>query len=288
MYYARNHQLPTRLKELTMRTTLSLVLSLMTVLATANQPNATYLTTCRDAYAPVNPEVPLSRQIELDLINGQWEQSNLLIYFNEDGTSDWLTEHHNGRWTYQEKPWTMSGTADTPLLEVEQENGATDQYFIEPTCQGVMLQKTATTEVLQLDFNPASTSRQQQVLQKELSGSWEHLLTPAQVKELDVLDAEDINIHQAKVRLYFTPNGIFTKELICAEANIHIRETGTWKVSRDGQFILLNDLHGIQPEDSRCIRLKYLELDELVLEQALAFADTKGALSRQDFYFNKH
>lgn len=271
-----------------MKTTLSLILSMITVLATASQPDFTHLMSCRDAYASTNPEVPVSRQIEIDLVSGQWEQSNLRVYFNDDGTSDWLTEAQNGEWTYQEKSWTMSGTLDTPLLEVQQENGATEQYFIEPTCQGVMLQKTATAETLQLDYHPARSTRKQEGLQNELKGSWEHTLTPAQLDELQVLSADNMRHQQAKVRLHFAPNGIFTKELICPDADIHIRETGTWKVSRDGQFLLLNNLHGIQHEDSRCIRLKYLELDEMVLEQALAFVDTKGTLSRQDFYFNKH
>lgn len=288
-----------------MKTTLSLILSMITVLASASQPDLKHLyspevdeksplhfvssiANCRDAYLPASPEVPFSHQIEMDLISGQWEQSNLRVYFNEDGTSDWLSEKQNGEWSYQEKKWTMSGTPDMPLLEIKQENGATEQYFVEPTCQGVMLQKTATTETLQLDYHPMNLPHPQKGLQKELNGSWEHLLSPAQVEELQVLEASNILHQQAWVRLHFSPNGIFTKELIAPDADIHIRETGTWKVSRDGQFILLNNLHGVQRADSRCIRLKYIELDELVLEQPLAFVDVKGTLARQDFYFNKH
>ena len=271
-----------------MKTFVSIILSMMTVLAMASQPDRMLTADCRDAFGAVNPEIPVEEQVRTDLVSGQWSQGeDVQVYFNADGTSDWLVREANGQWSYTQHQWVVENTTSGPTLTLKSTAQVKQQYRVEPTCEGISLFTPDYRESIVLGYEPLDRNNRSQTVTRSVSGEWEHTLTPAQLQELDILDVQNVDHQRARIRLYLSENGTFSKELLCASANIHIRETGTWKVSRDGQFLLFNDLDGNQVTNSRCIRLKYLELDEMVLEQALAFAKTGKQTSTQDFYFNK-
>jgi len=261
---------------------------MLTVLAMASQPDEVLHADCRDAFGVNNPEIPVEEQVKTDLVSGQWSQGeNVQVFFNEDGTSDWLQREASGQWNYTQHRWAVENTSNGPTLILQNGAQAAHQYRLEPTCEGISLFSPDYRESIVLGYEPLGGNNRSKSVTRSVAGEWEHTLTPAQLKELDILDIQNVDHQRARVRLYLSENGTFSKELLCASANIHIRETGTWKVSRDGQFLLFNDLDGNQVVNSRCIRLKYLELDEMVLEQALAFAKTGTQTSAQDFYFNK-
>jgi hypothetical protein len=271
-----------------MKTFVSIILSMITVLAMASQPDRIFTSDCRDAFSVNNPEIPVEEQVKTDLVSGQWSQGeDVQVYFNEDGTSDWLKRESDGQWSYTQHHWTVEKTANGPTLILQTPAHVQRQYFVEPTCDGVSLFSPDYRESITLGYQPFDRNTRSQEVTRSVYGEWEHTLTPDQLKELDILDVQNMDHQRARVRLYLSKNGTFSKELLCASANIYLRETGTWKVSRDGQFLLFNDLDGSRIPNSRCIRVKYLELDEMVLEQALAFAKTGKQTSTQDFYFNK-
>jgi len=271
-----------------MKTFVSIILSMITVVAMASQPDGMFTSDCRDAFVANNPEIPVEEQVKTDLVNGQWSQGeDVQVYFNEDGTSDWLKRESNGQWSYTQHHWAVENTASGPTLFLQNGDQKLHEYRLEPTCEGISLFSPDYRESIVFGYEPLDKNNRSQAVSRSISGEWEHTLTPSQLKELDILDVQNVDHQRARVRLYLSDNGTFSKELLCASANIHIRETGTWKVSRDGQFLLFNDLDGKKITNSRCIRVKYLEVDEMVLEQALAFAKTGTQTSSKDFYFNK-
>lgn len=270
-----------------MKTRLSLILSMLHLLAIAGQPGNNSWPTCRDIYSATDPEVPLAQQVTSDLLSGHWTEDDLQVFFNEDGTSDWIITAADGTYAYAEKQWTITGTGEHPVLETIDPEGQKACYALQPTCQGMNLIPTASSQVIQMNYTPLAKSPAFRKREQAVFGTWDHTLTPRQMEELGILDNQDAFPQSAKVRLDFQPDGTFTKELIAPSIDLHIRETGTWKLDRTGAFLLLNNLEGITNRDSRCVAIKYLQLDEMVLQHALAFASTDQQTEQQEFFFNK-
>lgn len=269
-------------KKVTMKVFVSVILSMTLTSAIALQPKNVRFGNCQSLFDTTNPEVPVTRQIEIDLINGHWSNDeDLHIYFNENGTSDWLIKTDTGEWTYIVKNWSVHTTETGPSLTLEAEG----EFMIEPSCEGVILHAPNETQPIVLKFQPIASTNQKQYVTRSLSGAWEHTLTPKQLEELGFFYNDNLKYARSKVYVSFDKNGSFSKELICPDTSLNIKETGIWKISPDGQYLMLSGLAG---SENRVLRLKYIEMDEMVIEQALSFIEQGRSTSNQDFFFNKY
>ena len=74
--------------------------------------------------------------------------------------------------------------------------------------------------------------------------------------------------------------GSFTR--IIGHDQFEAIENGKWRFAKDGKAIFLRT-----PDHSYQVKVKYLELDAMVLEQDVKVDDIKLCTSKKDFYFNK-
>jgi len=129
-----------------------------------------------------------------------------------------------------------------------------------------------------------SANDPQKTVRKEIAGQWEHSLSAENVSSIDGLLGDDLRYLQVKVRLDLRSDGTYSFSLYSLEAGELVDEAGTWTITKDGSTLVMNKLDGEQ----QLIRIKYLELDELVLEQDLEFGDHEYNLPKSDYFFNKH
>lgn len=82
------------------------------------------------------------------------------------------------------------------------------------------------------------------------------------------------------VKYEFRNDGSFTR--IIGHDKFEKIENGKWSFADDRKSISLRT-----PNRNYQVKVKYLELDAMVLEQEVKVDDTKLCTSRKDFYFNK-
>ncbi len=111
-----------------------------------------------------------------------------------------------------------------------------------------------------------------------LTGQWENMVYPFEVKTT----SNGLPMEGAFLRYEFRANGSYVKTLGCKSSRIN--NSGRWSVSNDGQYLLLYDDCSTTPLKAK---IKYIELDELVLEQALVSGEPQFCTGKKDFFFNK-
>ena len=122
-------------------------------------------------------------------------------------------------------------------------------------------------------------------IKKQLTGEWGNNSTPISVLSPDTDEIET----SAYLSYKFNKDGTYIKTLRGGTFNKH--EGGLWDISKDGKYLILHFKSNLQDypcETSRLIRIKYLELDELVLEHNMESNSLESASgSTQNYYFNK-
>lgn len=78
----------------------------------------------------------------------------------------------------------------------------------------------------------------------------------------------------------FNADGSFTR--IIGHDAFEAKEHGSWSFTGNGSAIVLETSNRVYE-----VKVKYLELDEMVLEQEVQVSDTKLCTPRKDFYFHK-
>jgi len=80
----------------------------------------------------------------------------------------------------------------------------------------------------------------------------------------------------------FHSNGMYSK--ILNNQEINITEVGNWEISEDGKSIIL---HAHSKHCAEKVRIKLLDLDEMVLEQSLTYEAQGINVKSNDYFFNK-
>ncbi len=90
------------------------------------------------------------------------------------------------------------------------------------------------------------------------------------------------------LKIHFYANGTYVK--IMDGAEMQIEEKGTWDINAAGtELVMHSDLcDGKAQQSVQVAIIKYLQLDELVLEQAMCVAGIHVGTEPQDFYFNRY
>lgn len=116
---------------------------------------------------------------------------------------------------------------------------------------------------------------------KNVVGKWEssvypfETVTASKEDNLQVMDG-------AYLKIAFFEDGSYVKSL--GTAKQHVKEQGTWTISGDGKYLLF---YCKGSEHAQKAKIKYLQMDELVLEHALKSSNDAFNTSVKDFYFNK-
>ncbi len=90
------------------------------------------------------------------------------------------------------------------------------------------------------------------------------------------------------LKIHFYANGTYVKMMDGAE--MQIEEKGTWDINAAGtELVMHSDLcDGKAQQSVQVATIKHLQLDELVLEQAMCVAGINVSTKPQDFYFNRY
>ncbi len=108
-----------------------------------------------------------------------------------------------------------------------------------------------------------------------LAGKWENTLYPFDESAPKMVEGAFLTYN-------FRVDGTYVKTL--GGTGKLIEEHGRWEVSPDGTQILLFHTAEVAPQT---IHIKYVQADELVLEQALNCKEPGFCTRQKTFYFNK-
>lgn len=138
-------------------------------------------------------------------------------------------------------------------------------------------------------LSPTTADSQQEQVCHALTGAWEIV-----IPELTLTDtgktgsAARLQLKTALLSFRFRPDGTFTRVLTTRNGSLRFEEEGRWEVSKDESTLLLYWPDPDGGQYTQYVRIKMLEMDEMVLEQPLSVVGQEFvALDKNDYYFNK-
>lgn len=135
------------------------------------------------------------------------------------------------------------------------------------------------TAVATTSAKPAATKK----AAFNLIGSWEHSLRSFDMATAAATSsAEYSTVYNATLLFTFKADGSYSKKLL--NAPIKVEEYGAWQLTDDGNTLTLVSDNGDAPQ---VIKIKHLQMDELVLEHALRSAEANFCINQKDFFFNR-
>ena len=249
---------------------------------------------CRTLPAFAAGDTNVSEQIEEDLLGGVWihetevagteDRIQVMLQFAAEGKVDFLRREGRGDFITECLLWGMEVRNGAPLLWMTGSDGRQRYYRVEPTCYGIDLIDMHTAERLVLKHNAQAQAGELSRLRQSLSGSWSNAMYPFDLHA----GKNNKPLAGAFLKYEFRPDGTLVK--IFGGAQVEVREGGTWEVSKDGRYLLM---HSVEQQDGQrkirteMARIKYLQLDELVLEHALQVNEAQFCTRKKDFFFNK-
>lgn len=237
--------------------------------------------------------LPLSDQIEHDLVAGVWlveqgSESETLLEFDSEGQATILES--NGDFTYKltRYSWEIEAANEHPVLLLRNQANQETQYFlINPTGNGMQLTQLSTGKAVTYVFH-SSNSEQTAAVKAALTGEWRNTRALLTLRSADCDPGDALELEEASISFEFQSDGAFTKVVSSDVKSIRFEERGRWEVSKDGDHLLLHTPSADGTALTQRIRIKFLELDELVLETPLAVVGrTFASVPNKDFYFNK-
>jgi len=251
--------------------------------SSAEQGNFEAIRKCRPHLENVNPELPASQMIRLDLTQGDWSEEDRKWSFQEDGTAQVVRKTKKGSYTFEAYQWDVKIHEAEPILYLTTlKNAHTQHYFVSQTCDGVSLSNVRNESSIQLNFEDEARLKAD-AAKRSITGHWENVLNKTQLSLLFPNQEEGLLMIRAKLSFDFNNDGTFSQILDGEKDGILKQSKGKWAVSKDGKFLLLSQLSN--GEADRCIPIQYLQLDELVLRQVLPQAGVTE--SDRGLYFNK-
>ena len=268
---------------------LGLILAAFATASVDTNPN------CRAYLAKNNETRSLTLQIQQDLLQGVWiqqtgESLETLLQFSDAGDAIFLNVLKRGAvYTIARYAWHIELADGAPLLVLRHlDTGETHRQWVQQTCQGLELVNIDTGDLESYRYVPASSQVMQQQ-QRRLTGNWEHVLPEVTLAAGSGPGAQRLTLENATLRFEFHPDGTYTRILSSRVSDRRFEEVGTWEISKDGERLLLHCRDAAGNRFTQCTRIKYLQMDELVLEQPLAVAGQRFVTQEaHDFYFNKY
>ncbi|MBX2928963.1 MAG: hypothetical protein KF852_14095 [Saprospiraceae bacterium] len=115
-----------------------------------------------------------------------------------------------------------------------------------------------------------------------LQGVWENIVSATELTE--TVREENVgpeNAETAQLRYHFCSNGAFVRSI--RHGSQYIEETGAWEISEDGASLLLH-FAGKEAEQAA---IRYIEADEMVLEQSPRMPGNAHQTETKQWFFSK-
>ncbi len=131
--------------------------------------------------------------------------------------------------------------------------------------------------------NPDTGATLQGSIHAQLQGRWENVISSSELPDTAREENAGPESVTATATLYyhFRSNGAFV--LSIDNGAIHVEESGRWEISDDGQYLLLY----FQGKEVEKAAIKYVELDEMVLEHSIRLPGTSYRTETRQYFFNK-
>ena len=215
---------------------------------------------CRDYNTEWGEGLSKTKMIEQDLIKGRWTAQHLegerTYFFTDQGQLQIFILDEAGYLGFTTKKWSVTNFSGQPVLILTGQDGLVNTSFINQHCEGITLTDIATDEILSLDYHSFKLTGDSYQVENNLLGQWTNVTA---------LVSENAGKSQKGVFLsyFFSDDGTYSLEYGNSQQNI--RESGTWKVSKDSQFLLL------EKEGAGCQVVRIGQVDDhgLVLEQVM-------------------
>ena len=135
-------------------------------------------------------------------------------------------------------------------------------------------------------IKPPSPGQQDKT--KMLTGKWETVQPEITLADAYARGSGKIRIEQASIRFEFHADGAFVKILTSRKYDgIRFEERGRWEIAPEGR-LLLHTADADGGTITQSTQIKYLEMDELVLDQPLTMNGSRfSSTEDRDLYFNK-
>ena len=264
-----------------------LIISLFVVtISTAKQTDPLFDSAkCRTYLLELDPEMPQSEQVRIDLLQGQWSTASDVQWdFHPDGKLYHINVNKNGDQALTTSKWDVKMYDAFTVLYVSHTNDpGIDRYMVEQTCDGIELSNIDDDTHLVLDFEKPDLAKRKRA-ERTIIGHWENALSPDQISGIPGLNRGGVAPHKARIAFDFMADGTFTQLIHCMEYQITLETRGTWAISKDGKALLMSELNQVEKE--RFINIQYLELDEMVLRNLVPASSEPNM--KKSFYFNKY
>lgn len=269
---------------------------LVSLLATISaHPGNVNLLQCRSAYLKMDANQPIIERIRTDLLQGIWVRSGQtpaanLMQFRSGGEAIILKSLQLASVDTEKYRWKLEESMGAVVLVLSRTSGATvKRYFLDPTCDGMVLTNARTGKQTTYEYEPAIDYDSLEKMRQSLSGEWVSLQGRVALASAKPNGREVSKLRSASIRFKFRKDGTFTKEISSNTSDVYGVERGRWELIKNGKFLLLHTINQEKVVATHCARIRHLELDELVLEQQLKVsgkfvADWEGDTT---FYFNK-
>ncbi len=226
-------------------------------------------------------------RIEQQLLASTWATSlNLtkdryIFQFNHDGSGHLVRyDYPTGR-DYERYQWQLVSEDNmiTLVLEYPVEEGAVSILEVEATGKELLLKDLSTGQNFRLRFPVAKATGQLDKIRAGLVGKWENATYAIQShSESGIPVSNDVSLG-----FHFQNDGKY--ERVIGNNVREKKESGTWELSKDGDYIFFKPMGS--PATSYMVKIKYLEGDELVLEQNQPKSKKPNSRKIRDYFFNK-
>ncbi len=244
---------------------------------TAESLPDTALEGCRKEVTNFKISLTAAERVKLDLLHGVWttvepETSKFIqIQFNETGSADLIVFGQKGRVNFETVFWQIEEIQDDAiLLWTAKESQKTYFLRVKQTCQGILLEDVLTQKQRYLTFHPLRKSKELSQLKTSLSGEWTSATYPFDIDGTDYEFGSTELMDGAFLDYKMEADGTYQKSY--GNKSIQVTETGTWEVSKDGNYVLFHQKEKDHPgkiKATNVAKILHLDSDELVFENSL-------------------
>ncbi len=248
---------------------------------------------CRLVISDQDTHASIIEKSEEDLLSGIWiagsnlenevnqtlmfEKSGKLLVFNETTDRGILVE---------EKKWKLMDFEGGIFLVMSAINsGKEELYKINQTCEGMELTNINSGKLLSFDYSSIKVT---DVTKTDLVGNWNNTQYPFEIAQRFDQPGTFEPIRGAFFDLELAENGSYVKRF-GSEINTFI-ENGTWKLSKDGKYIVFNSKNGKKNTSKtlEALEISRLNGNKMVVKTAIS-VDKLSAFSTgtKSFHFTK-
>lgn len=226
--------------------------------------------------SPCEDGCAVAHILEQKLPEGIWQGTDewgteVTLQFHSNGLLQWSAASSEGQ-DQQLLEWAaVPGSDGCAYLQfIDLENRNVDRFSVVAHEQSLFLVSQGLQVRLQMKPVEAAAIS---AVRKGVIGQWGNTTYP--------LDLPSEAPDQAYLRYRFMPNGQFERQL--SNGTRSLTERGQWTVSKDGQHLVLQ----LEDGSTTLAALKYLEMDQMVLQHVLSCQDPLLASDQRSFFFNR-